>query len=88
MKSKPRNHKAERPVLMYRKDIEKLQTETQEAALVLMLAYLMDEEDFDDERVRQMWQKMESWMLAVKDHLVAVEEVKKIIFEQRGWVVE
>lgn len=73
---------------MYKRDIAKMQAEIEETAIVLMLGYMMDEEDFDEERVKAMWLKMEEWMKGVKDHLLTIEQVKKIIYDTKGWVVE
>lgn len=88
MKSKPTYRKSERPKLMYKKDIAKMQAEIEETAIVLMLAYMMDEEDFDEARIKRMWQKMEEWMNAVSEHLLTVDKVREIIHDKKGWAVE
>ena len=88
MKSAPRNHKAERPVLMYKKDIRKMQTEFEQTAIILFMAYMMDEEGWTDEKTLAMWDSLEKWLLAVKEHLISVDYVKKLIREQRNWEFE
>jgi DNA-directed RNA polymerase specialized sigma54-like protein len=80
--------KSEKARWMTKKDIHKMQNDIEQKAIILFMAYMMDEEGYTDEKVKEMWHKLEEWLLAINKHLISVEQVREIIRQERGWEIQ
>lgn len=83
---KPKSKK--KPVTMTQAELKKLSKELSDEAvtraLTLFLAYMMEEQDFDLERLCDCVDGINRWAEAVDDHLITINQVAKIIEEHTG----
>ena len=83
MKS-PRKIKKQTPVVMYERDIRKIKMELADKTLCLVTAYLMDELDYDEDKIIELWEGIARYSAAIKDHTITLNKVKEIIQDRTG----
>lgn len=63
----------------------KLKEETTSIAILLVLAYLMEETEFNDaDKLVSMYTKLNDWADSISDHLISVKNIAAIIEENTG----
>lgn len=63
----------------------KLKEETTSIAILLVLAYLMEETEFNDaDKLVAMYTKLNDWADSISDHLISVKNIAAIIEEKTG----
>ena len=67
MKS-PKKIKKQRPLVLYERDINKIKMQVADRMLCLVTAYLMDEVDYDEDRIVELWNGVSRYSAAIKDH--------------------
>lgn len=83
MKS-PKKIKKQQPVVMYPRDIKRDRQEVAERVMVLVTAYLMDELDYDEDKIIELWQGISRYTEAIHDHTITLKRVKEIIQKCTG----
>ena len=52
--------------------------------LILSAAYLMEEQDWDDDALVEYYEAIVRWCDAIKDHWISIDQVIKMINEKTG----
>ena len=85
MKSpKKRTRPSQTPVVLYERDIRKMMDNAADNMLTLVTAYLMDELDYDEDRIVDLWNGITWYAESIKDHTITLKKVKDIITENTG----
>ena len=72
------------PVVMMARDVTKLKQQVSDRVLCLVTAYLMDELDYDEDKIVEMWEGISRYAAAIDDHTITLNKVKEIIQEHTG----
>ena len=64
--------------------VKKMETEIWEKCLILSAAYLMDEMDYNEDKVVDYFTSMTKYLEAIDDHLLTMDKVCEIIKEHSG----
>lgn len=86
MKKGPRKstRPSQTPLVLYPRDLKKMEAQTWDMMFTLVSGYLMDELDYDEDKIIDLWKGIERYMGAVKDHTITLKRVKEIINECTG----
>lgn len=85
MKSpRKRTRPSQTPMVMYPRDIKRMKEGISDNVLTLVTAYLMDEFDYDDEKIVELWEGIARYSNAVEDHTITLKKVKQIIADNTG----
>lgn len=85
MKSpKKRTRPSQTPVVLYKRDFDRIKMNVTDEVLTLLLGYLMDDLDYDEDRILEVFEGVSRYHKAVKDHLITIKQIKKIIKEKTG----
>ena len=76
--------KSERPQLLYKRDIRKMEMDIAHKMQVLLLSYLMDELDYDADKIIEVNAAMNRYLEAIEEKLITVRTVEQIIEENTG----
>ena len=69
---------------MYPRDLNKIKWDITDDVLTLVTAYLMDEMDYDEQKIVDLGEGIARYSKAEKDHYITRSKVKKIIEENTG----
>lgn len=64
--------------------IEEIKVEAMGQAMILTIAYLMDELDYDDEKCVEIWEGVARYAEAVRDKTISMRKVCDIINKATG----
>lgn len=69
---------------------DELKQTTTSVTILLVLAYLMEEPEFNysGEKLVEMFEKISVWSENIKEHMISVKAIAKIVEEKTGMVVE
>lgn len=80
--------KKKKPITLTQSQLKRMAKELSDEAvtraLTLFLAYMMEEQDFDLERLCDCVDGINRWASAVDDHLITIRQVARIIEEHTG----
>lgn len=71
-------------IVMTARDVTKAKKEIADRTLTLITAYLMDELDYDEDKIVELWEGITRYSEAIKDHTITLNKVKDIIEERTG----
>lgn len=71
-------------ITLTNRELNKLKLDVTERVLCLVTAYMMDELDYDEEKIVDMWLSIQRYANAIKDHTITLNKVKEIIQEKTG----
>ena len=69
---------------MSKTKLRKLEDETAAKMIMLSAAYLMDEFDYDEDRIVAYWEGLTHYAEAIKEKLISVQQVAQIIKARTG----
>ena len=72
------------PLVLYERDLRKLRESISDHVLTLVTGYLMDELDYDEDKIVALWEGIARYSNAVEDHLITLNTVKEIIEKNTG----
>lgn len=75
---------SQKVVTMTVRDINKLKMEVAERVLCLVTAYTMDELDYDEDKIVDLWLGIQRYSNAIKEHDITLKKVKDIIEDKTG----
>ena len=76
---------SEKPRLMYKRDIRKIEENAAAEVLILVTAYLMDEFEYDDDKIIELWNCVTRYSDAInKEKLITINQVCEIIEKNTG----
>lgn len=85
MKSpRKRTRPSQTPVVLYPRDLEKIKMHVVDDVLTQVTAYLMDEFDYDEDKIVELWEGIARYSKAIKEHTISIKKVKEIIKEHTG----
>lgn len=85
MKSpKKRTRPSQTPVVLYQRDIKRIKYEIADDILTNVSAYLMDELDYDEDKIVALWEGTARYAKAERDGLITKSKVKSIIEKHTG----
>lgn len=82
--SVPKARKPKTHVTLTQKDIMKIREEATARALVLATAYLMDDMDYDEDRLLDFWDGVARYANAIDTKLISIRTVTDLIEEHTG----
>ena len=85
MKSpKKKTRPSQTPIVMYPRDLNKVKWDIADDVLTMVTAYLMDEMDYDEDKIVALWEGIARYSKAEKEHVITRSKVKRIIQEHTG----
>ena len=72
------------PIVLYKRDLERIKLSVTDQVLTLVTGYLMDEFDYDEDKVVELWEGITRYHKAIEDHIITLNEVKEIIKKHTG----
>lgn len=83
--SRPKSTNPRTQLVITERDLKKIKTDISHRTLVLVTAWTMDELDYDEDKIIEMWDGISRWADAI-DHkkLIKLETVCDIISEHTG----
>ena len=76
---------SEKPRLMYKRDIRKIEENAAAEVLILVTAYLMDEFEYDEDKIIELWNGVTRYSDAInKEKLITINQVCEIIEKNTG----
>jgi len=82
--SVPKARKPKTHVTLTQKDITRIREEATARALVLATAYLMDEMDYDEDRLIGFWEGVSRYAKAIDTKIISLRTVTRIIEDHTG----
>lgn len=64
--------------------LDEIKKDTAGQMMILLVAYLMDELNYEPEKIIEVWQGVERYSEAIDSHLLSLNTVCKIIGEHTG----
>lgn len=72
------------PVVLYDRDIKRMKGEVFDKTMTLVLGYLMDDLDYDEDRIIETIEGIMRYGEAIADHTITLRRVKEIIQDKTG----
>ena len=82
--SVPKARKPKTHITLTQRDITRIREEATARALVLATAYLMDDMDYDEDRLRDFWDGVARYADAIDTKLISINTVTQLIEEHTG----
>lgn len=83
--SRPKKLKPNDKVVMTKRDLERLRLEVAHRTLLMVTAWTMDELDYDEDRIIEMWDAIARWADAIdRQKVIKLNDIADIINEHTG----
>lgn len=83
--SRPKVKKPSDKVVMTKRDLERLRLEVAHRTLLLVTAWTMDELNYNEDKIIEMWDGIARWSDAIdKQKLIKLNDIADIINEHTG----
>lgn len=82
--SVPKARKPKTHITLTQRDITRIREEATARALVLATAYLMDDMDYDEDRLLDFWDGVARYADAIDTKLISINTVTQLIEEHPG----
>lgn len=79
---------SQKVITLTAREITRIKKEISDRTLTLITAYLMDELDYDEDKIIELWEGITRYSEAIKDHSITLNKVKDIIQEKTGIVLK
>lgn len=87
--SRPKKYKPNTQMTITHRDLKRIKDEISHRTLILITAYLMDELDYDEDRIIEMWDGIANWAHAIDhDKLIKLQDVCDIINQHTGLKIQ
>lgn len=75
---------SQKVITLTARDVTNIKKEISDRTLTLITAYLMDELDYDEDKIVALWEGITKYSEAIKAHTITLNKVKDIIQEHTG----
>lgn len=83
--SRPKVKKPKDKVVLTQGDIQRMKVEISHRTLLLVTAWTMDELDYDEDRIIEMWNGISRWSEAIDEKkLIKLNDIANIINDKTG----
>jgi len=84
--SRPKKLKPSDKLTLTKRDLERIKTEIAHRTLLMVTAWTMDELDYDEEKIIQMWDGIARWSDAIDNQkVIKLNDIADIINKHTGF---